>query len=152
MWQEYNTIGLWHRTKNSIVYWDTSVPSTTVPPPNVWQFVDLAVLDEPMPENVGHVLIRCWTPIQRPSNAPNGNAVLTVAFRAPGDTSMVPAAYAFEAMNSINGMGVRTLAHCWVPVVDRKFEYAWTRSTGQLYPPGCSYGINLELLGYARNA
>jgi hypothetical protein len=103
------------------------------------------------PSDAGHVFLRMWTPIQRPWGAPVGNCWIKVAFRAPGDAAQTFDHYSVEGMEPINGSGIRQNAEAWVPVVDGKFEYAWTRSTSTPYPPGCSYGLGLELIGYARN-
>lgn len=146
-WQEFSTIGLWHRPKNSVFYGDTSLPAWPMPPDNLWQTLDLS---EVLPCHVGQVILRVWSPIQRPAAAPAANAVLTVAFRAPGDTSIVPAAYAVESMCSANGSGIRQQSTLFCPVIENRLEWCWTRSTQGAYPPNCSYGVNIELLGYVR--
>lgn len=144
---EYGVFGLFDRPKNSVFYGDTSVPEHNMPASNVWQLLDLS---DALPCEVAQVVLRVWSPIQRPSQAPVGNCVFTCAFRAPGDASMTPTAYQVESMCSVNGAGVRQQATVFCPVVENKLEWCWTRSTLGAYPPNCSYGMNIELVGYLR--
>jgi hypothetical protein len=145
-WTEYSHIGLWSRTKYSIVYFDTSVASSNLwpakpqaPPANgEFQTIDL---DWMVPEDTGHVLLRAWTMI---GGMPGAVCNLGVAFRPPGSTDIAYGDYATQA----HGATERQAQEIWVPVGDGMFEYAasWSGAYGCV-----SYGVNIELLGYARN-
>lgn len=148
-WHEYGTIGLWGRTKQAIVYWDTSVPDfgpwpalpQNDPPKNEWQLIDIS---NRLPLDAGHVLLHVWT--MTGGQLQYGQTCdLTVTFRAAGDPIEGVGNYIVQS----RGATERQQVQLWVPLnIDRQFEYAanWTGTA-----PACSsFGINIELMGYAR--
>lgn len=76
-------------------------------------------------------------------------ADLTIAFRTPGDTSKTCGHYVGQAVISLF-TGERTNFAAWMPVVNRKLEFCWQRSTGGNWPTNTSYGFNLALQAWVK--
>lgn len=153
---EYGRIRLLDRTKLSVVYWDTSVPGTgpwpalpqNVPNSEQWMPVPLnqVALNRGMGAlpGIGHALLRVWLMTGTPTNT-NDVPNLGAAFRAPGAADIAAGDWACQA----HGKQERQAHEIWVPLDSmNRFEYAATRNNCA----GCSYGINIEWLGYAYNA
>ncbi len=70
-------------------------------------------------------------------------ADLHLSFRRPGDTSVncVNQYMAQAVIATITGE--RTNFSSWLPVVDGKLEFCWTRNTPDPYPANSAYGFNM---------
>ena len=73
---------------------------------------------------------------------------LTLAYRTPGASD--DPTYVAQTIEATAAAGVRTPHSIWVPAPGGKFQIKWQRSTGGDWPDHCSYGINLNLVGYLR--
>jgi hypothetical protein len=151
----YNRTVLLNQTKLAIVAWDTSTPSDDnwpampqwIPGNGQWVPVPLNQVAAhrelgTLPQ-IGHVLLRVWLMTGSPTNAidvPNIGA----SFRAPGTDFVSFDDWACQAHRKQE----RKAEERWVPVDEyNRFEYAVTRNNCA----GCSYGIQIEWLGYAYN-
>lgn len=152
----YDRTVLLNKTKLAVVYWDTSET-----PLGSWpampQYVGASGFWYPVPLNqvvinrgmcplpdIGHALLRVWLMTGTPTNS-TGVPNIGASFRAPGTTEVSADDWACQA----HGKQERQAHELWVPVDEyNRFEYAVTRNNCA----GCSYGIQIEWLGYAYNA
>lgn len=115
------------------------------PAAGVWSVVDLT--ERGVPQDAvaaflsGILIITYAGPDQ-------GGADLQVFFRRLGDTATQD--IDGQAVEAKTGNGIRSTMSTWVPLVDGKFEWKWTRSTTAQWPNGPSYGVNLNVQAWAR--
>lgn len=57
-----------------------------------------------------------------------------------------------EMVVSLIGQGARQPFASWVPLVDGKFHWRWTRNTDGEWPERCSYAGNFVIQAYTRSA
>lgn len=129
---------IYNRTKNSIFFGDTSHPTLACPASGEWQTLCLNGRGWELPD-IGHAKLRVWLMLGTPTSIYD-IANIGVAFRAPGDTAIVSAAWCGQARDSKE----RDTPLIDVPCIDNTFEWCVTRNDCA----GCSYGVQIEFLGY----
>jgi hypothetical protein len=127
------------------------------PPADTWQEVDLTAA----PWNVGVTAKAAFLAglviISSGNSAPETDSA-GIIFRAPGDTRISCSTANFIGqtifqVNTVSGVilggGQRAAMATWVPVVNGKIEYCWTRNTTGSWPNSGAYGFNLAVQAWA---
>lgn len=123
------------------------------PPAGQWQQIDLTSEPWGVGANAKAVFLAGLVIISS-GNSQQETDSAGIIFRTPGDTRVTCDTANFIGqtifqVNVVNGValggGQRAAMATWVPVVDGKIEYCWTRTTTGPWPASGAYGFNLAI-------
>lgn len=113
---------------------------------NVWHEVDLHELHG-IPRTAVSAMISGILIITQGTTL--ATAGMTLAFRKSGDTSVNCNMIIAQAIEGPGNGGIRSTMSAFIPLIDGKFEWCWTRQTTLQWPSSAAYGLNLHMQGYA---
>lgn len=144
-WAEGSTFGVrTDNTKTPTAVFLNSYTGVGVPS-GQWQTIDVSTLG--IPADAKAVFLSGILIITHGSVTQTCD--LQVSLRGYGD-NLAANNYIGQAVETHIGGGQRSTMSAFVPVIDGKFQFLWTRSTFGQWPGECAYGVNLSAQGYVK--